>query len=75
VGQSEIVRYDPANPADAANGMSDQKGGWFFLICGVLLMMCAFLIYAFFSSLSNNGKAIVGGVQAASDVSSLLYKN
>jgi hypothetical protein len=75
VGQSEIVRYDPAKPEDAANGMSDQKGGWFFLICGVLLMLCAYLIYAFFSSLSNNGKAIVGGVQAASDVSSLLFKN
>ena len=75
VGQSEIVRYDPAKPEDAANGMSDQKGGWFFLICGVLLMLCAYLIYAFFSSLSNNGKAVVGGVQAVSDLSGLLSKN
>ena len=75
VGQSEIVRYDPANPADAANGMSDQKGGWFFLVCGVLLMLIAYMIYAFFSSLSNNGKAVVGGVEAASDLASLLSKN
>jgi hypothetical protein len=75
VGQSEVVRYDPANPADAANGMSDQKGGWFFLICGILVMLCAYIIYAFFSSLSNNGKAIVGGVQAASNLTGLLSKN
>jgi len=72
VGQSENVRYDPAKPEDGANGMSDQKGGWMFLLSGVLLMLCAYLIYAFFSSLSNNAKAVVGGVEAVSDLSSLL---
>ena len=75
VGQSEIVRYDPANPADAANGMSDQKGGWFFLLCGVFVMLCALLIYTIFSGLSNNAKAVVGGVQAASNLSGLLSRN
>jgi flagellar basal body-associated protein FliL len=75
VGQSENVRYDPGKPADGANGMSDQKGGWLFLVCGLILMLVAYLIYMFFSSLSNNAKAVVGGVEAASDVMGLISKN
>jgi hypothetical protein len=72
IGQTENVRYDPAKPEDAANGMSDQKGGWMFLVCGFLMMLISYLIYVVFSGLSNNAKALVGGVEAASDLSSLL---
>ena len=75
IDQPENVRYDPAKPSDGANGMSDKKGGWLILACGGILMLLAYLIYIFFSNLSNNAKAIVGGVEAASDVASLLSKN
>ena len=73
VGQSEPIRYDPANPANGANGMSDKKGGWLFILCGLIMLLIAYLVYLFFSNLSNNAKAVVGGVEAVSDVSGLLF--
>jgi hypothetical protein len=74
-GKTVDVYYDPANPSDASAGPVPKWLGWTFIGIATLLILCSFLFMSFFSGLSNQGKAVVGGLQAASDVSSFFRKN
>ena len=74
-GKTVDVYYDPANPSDASAGPAPKWLGWTFIGIATLLILCSFLFMSFFSGLSNQGKAVVGGLQAASDVSSFFRKN
>lgn len=74
-GQSVDVYYDPANPASASAGPVPKGVGWGLVGCATLIIILAILFMTFFSSLSNQGKAAVGGLEAVGDISSLLSKN
>ena len=74
-GETVDVYYDPANPSDASAGPVPKWLGWTFIGVATLLILCSFLFMTFFSRLSNQGKAVVGGLQAASDISSFFRKN
>ena len=74
-GKTVDVYYDPANPSDASTGPVPKWLGWTFIGCATFLILCSFLFMKFFSGLSNQGKAVVGGLQAASDISSFFRKN
>lgn len=73
-GQSVTVYYDPANPSSASTGPVPKAFGWGLVICATLIILLSILFMKFFSSLSNEGKAVVGGVQAVGNISSLLTK-
>lgn len=74
-GKTVNVYYDPANPSDASVGPVPKLLGWTFIGVATLLILFSFLFMKFFSGLSNQGKAVVGGFEAASDVSSFFSKN
>ena len=74
-GQTVDVYYDPANPSDASTGPVPKWLGWSFIGIATLLVLCSILFMKFFSGLSNQGKAVVGGLEAASDISSFFSKN
>ena len=74
-GKTVDVYYDPANPSDASAGPVPKWLGWTFIGVATLIFLFSFLFMKFFSGLSNQGKAVVGGFQAASDVSSFFRKN
>jgi hypothetical protein len=74
-GRTVDVYYDPANPRDASAGPVPKWLGWTFIGIATLLVLCSILFMQFFSGLSNQGKAVVGGLEATSDVMSFLRKN
>ena len=74
-GKTVDVYYDPANPSDASGGPVPKWLGWTFIGVATLIILCSILFMKFFSGLSNQGKAVVGGLEAASDVSSFFSKN
>jgi hypothetical protein len=74
-GQSVTVYYDPANPASASMGPVPKGMGWGLVGVATLIIIIAILFMTFFSSLSNQGKAVVGGFEAVSDVSSFFKRN
>lgn len=74
-GQAVTVYYDPANPTDASQGPVPKTIGWILIIVAVIIVAFSVLFMKFFSGLSNQGKALVGGFQAAGNISSLLRKN
>lgn len=69
------VYYNPANPTDASAGPVPKWLGWTAIGVATLLILCSFLFMKFFSGLSNQGKAMVGGFQAAQNVSSFFRRN
>jgi hypothetical protein len=73
-GQTVTVYYDPANPANASTGPIPKGLGWGLVILAALIVLIAILFMNFFSGLSNQGKAVVGGLEAVGDISSLLSK-
>ena len=74
-GRTVDVYYDPANPSDASAGPVPKLLGWSLIGCATLLILCSILFMKFFSGLSNQGKAMVGGLEATSDVLSFFHKN
>ena len=74
-GQSVTIYYDPTNPSDATSGAIPKIMGWGFIGCATLVIILSILFMKFFSGLSNEGKAIVGGFEAAGNISSLLRRN
>jgi hypothetical protein len=74
-GKTVDVYYDPANPSDAITGPVPKWLGGAFIGCATFIILGSFLFMTFFSGLSNQGKAVVGGLQAASDISSFFRKN
>ena len=74
-GKTVDVYYDPANPSDASPGPVPKWLGWTFIGVATLIILFSFLFMKFFSGLSNQGKAVVGGFQATSDVLSFFRKN
>lgn len=74
-GQSVPVYYNPANPSDASPGPVPKGFGWGLIACGAIVIILAYLFMKFFSRLSNQGKAVVGGLEAAQNLSSLFSKN
>ena len=74
-GKTVDVYYDPANPSDASAGPVPKWLGWTFIGVATLLILFSILFMKFFSGLSNQGKAAVGGLEAASDVMSFFRKN
>ena len=74
-GQNVVLYYDPANPTDASMGPTPKALGWGLVVCATIIIILAILFMNFFSGLSNQGKAVVGGLQAAGDVSSFFSKN
>lgn len=74
-GRTVDVYYDPANPSDASAGPVPKWLGWSFMGVATLILLCSYLFMKFFSGLSNQGKAVVGGLEATSDVMSFLKKN
>jgi len=69
------VYYNPANPADAVTGPVPKWAGWAFIGVATFMILCSFLFMKFFSGLSNQGKAVVGGFQAAHNASSFFGRN
>ena len=75
-GDVKDIWYDPNHPESASGGQPAGKGiATGFIIVGFLVAIIGVLFAMWFSTLSNQGKAIVGGVEAASDVISFLRKN
>ena len=74
-GQNVTVYYDPANPASASMGPIPKGVGWGLVGFATLIIIIAILFMKFFSGLSNQGKAVVGGVEAVHDVSSFFKGN
>jgi hypothetical protein len=74
-GQNVVLYYDPANPTDASLGPTPKAVGWGLVACATIIIILSILFMNFFSGLSNQGKAVVGGFEAASDVSSFFSKN
>jgi hypothetical protein len=74
-GQDVVVYYDPLNPADASMGPTPKALGWGLVGCATIIIILSILFMKFFSGLSNQGKALVGGLQVAGDVSSFFSKN
>lgn len=74
-GRTVDVYYDPTNPSDASVGPVPKWLGWTFIGIATLLVVCSVLFMKFFSGLSNQGKAVVGGLEATSDVMSFFHKN
>lgn len=74
-GKTVDVYYDPANPSDASVGPVPKWLGWTFIGVATLILLFSYLFMKFFSGLSNQGKAVVGGLEATSDVMSFLKKN
>jgi len=72
--QNITVYYDPANPVSASTGSVPKGFGWGLVICATLIILISILFMNFFSGLSNQGKAVVGGLAVAGDISSLLSK-
>jgi hypothetical protein len=71
-GQAITVYYDPANPG---SGVLKPVPKWLgpSLIGGASLLTCCAVGFAyFFSTLSNTGKATVGGIQATGNALSFL---
>lgn len=74
-GQTVEVNYDPSNPGDGSIAGSAQMFGFGLMGSALCLVLCAYVIYQFYSGLSNQGKAVVGGVTAISDVAMLAKRN
>jgi uncharacterized membrane protein len=74
-GQAVTVYYDPANPSDASQGPVPKMVGWILIVVAIIIVAFSVLFMKFFSGLSNQGKALVGGFQAAGNISSFLSKN
>jgi hypothetical protein len=74
-GQNVILYYDPSNPSDASMGPVPKMFGWGLVVVATIIIIISILFMNFFSGLSNQGKAVVGGLQAVGDVSSFLHKN
>jgi hypothetical protein len=71
-GQAITVYYDPANPGSALLKPYPKWLGWSMIGSASLLTCCAVGFAIFFSSLSNTGKATVGGIQAAGNALSFF---
>lgn len=74
-GQTVAVFYDPSNPTDAGQGPPPKMVGWVLIGVATIILIFSFLFLKFFSSLSNQGKALVGGFQAAGNISSFFRRN
>ena len=74
-GQVVDVYYNPENPNDASLGTAPKVIGWGLIGGATLIIILSILFMKFFSGLSNQGKAIVGGFEAVGNISSLLRKN
>ena len=73
-GQSVTVYYDPKNPADVVQGIN-KFIGWILIGVATFILLFSLLFLKFFSSLSNQGKAVVGGFQAVGNISSFFGRN
>jgi hypothetical protein len=71
-GQAITVYYDPANPGSALLKPYPKWLGWSMISGASLLTCCAVGFAYFFSTLSNTGKATVGGLQAAGNAWSIF---
>ena len=74
-GQAVTIYYDPANPTRASSGPVPKWVGWALVGFATVIIIFSLLFMKFFSSLSNKGKAVVGGFEAFGNISSLLSKN
>ena len=74
-GKTVDVYYDPANPSDASVGPAPKWLGWTFIAVATCTILFSILFMKFFSGLSNQGKAAVGGLEAAADISAFFRKN
>lgn len=71
-GASVTVYYDPKNPTKCSQTQTNPKAGWFFILFGILMAMCGSSIIAVFSSLSEQSKTFVGGVEGVSNLAGAL---
>lgn len=71
-GQAITVYYDPANPGSGVLKPVPKWMGWSLIGFASLITCCAVGFAYFFSTLSNTGKATVGGLQAAGNALSFL---
>lgn len=74
-GQIVDVYYNPSNPTDASQGPVPKGMGWAFIGIATIVIILAMLFMSFFSGLSNQGKAVVGGLEAAGNISSFFKRN
>jgi len=74
-GQSVPIYYDPANPSSASRGPIPKGFGWGLVGGAIFIIVISLLFMQFFSSLSNQGKAVVGGAQAFGNAVAFFRKN
>ncbi len=74
-GQMVDVYYQPSQPADGTVNPIPKFMGPGFMVTGACMILCAILIGYVFSQLGNRGKAVVGGVTAASDAYSIFSRD
>lgn len=70
--QSVVIWYDPDNPQDGSTAGGPKWMGWAFIGAASLIILFGVGFAYFFSKLGNKGKAVVGGLQAASDTWALF---
>lgn len=74
-GMMVDVYYDPKNPSQGTVNPVPKALGPGLISGGACLVLCAVVIGMVFSSLGNQGKAVVGGAAAASDAYSIFSRN
>jgi hypothetical protein len=67
-GAKVTVYYDPKDPTKCAQSQTNPKFGWFFILFGLLMALCGSSAIAVFSSLSEQSKSFVGGVEGVSNL-------
>lgn len=68
VGDSIDVFVDPANPSDAILNPLIKSVGYILMLLGCFMACVAVLVAFIFSTLSETGQAVVGGVQGATNL-------
>lgn len=74
-GQTVSLFYDPKNPQDAVVQPIPQVLGILLIVFGLIVIIAAIGFAYFFSKLGQQGQAVVGGLEAAGEVASLLQPN